>query len=125
MNSTDPFVGMVKKKLTDAELARAIRIDMAAELDAINLYQAHLESTDNPIAQHILQHIMNEEKDHIAEFAELLYHLDPVEAQSVVHAKEEFAEAMQETGVPARPASMPEASGSAAPALTVGSLNEA
>lgn len=130
MGFTDPFIGTERKTLSDAELAQAIRIDMAAELDAINLYQAHLESTDNQLAKQIIQHIMDEEKDHLEEFAQLLYLLDPRQAESAVHAKLEVEELgaqpaliVEAPGATAVPE--PKAAESAAPAmatLTVGSL---
>ena len=51
MPQTEPFTYIVPRKLTDAELARALRLDAAAELDAMNLYQAHIEATDNDDAR--------------------------------------------------------------------------
>ena len=66
MPQTNPFHAMVPRKLTDSELARAIRLDMEAELDAINLYAAHIEATDNEDAKAILRHVMDEEREHAA-----------------------------------------------------------
>ncbi len=80
MPQTHPFHAMVPRKLTDSELARAIRLDMEAELDAINLYAAHLEATDNEEAKAILQHVMDEEREHAALFWELIARLDPAQA---------------------------------------------
>lgn len=80
MSLTDPFVGLVPRKMTDAELARAIRQNVAAEIDAINLYAAHMDATDNESARRILAHIIDEEKEHLAEFLELLKILDPTQA---------------------------------------------
>jgi rubrerythrin len=120
MDFTDPFTGTERKRLTAAELAQAIRIDMAAELDAINLYQAHLESTDNPVAQAIIGHILAEEKDHLQEFAQLLYVLDPQQAEAVEHARAELAET---TGAPLD-AAPPSMSASSPGGFTVGSLKD-
>jgi hypothetical protein len=86
MDLTDPFVGLVPRKLSDEELARAIRLNVAAEVDAINLYAAHLEATDNQAARKILAHIIDEEKEHLAEFLELLKVLDPKQAQELGEA---------------------------------------
>ena len=80
MPQTDPFHSVVPRKLTDAELARAIRLDIEAELDAINLYAAHVEATDNEDARRVLAHIMDEEKEHAALFLELILRLDPAQA---------------------------------------------
>ncbi|OPZ82358.1 MAG: Ubiquinone biosynthesis protein COQ7 [bacterium ADurb.Bin429] len=122
MDFTDPFVGRARRTLSDAELAQAIRLDMAAELDAINLYQAHLEATDNPVARRVIQHIMEEEKEHLVEFAQLLYQLDPIQAEHAAEAAREFAEAGGEAEeAVTEPA--PAAGVSSAPTgLTVGSL---
>src|SRR5690242_9439280 len=87
MDLTDPFVGMVPRKMTDSELARAIRLNIAAEVDAINLYAAHLDATDNEAARRILAHVIDEEKEHLAEFLELLKILDPKQAQELGEAR--------------------------------------
>ncbi len=81
MPQTNPFHAMVPRKLTDSELARAIRLDMEAELDAINLYAAHIEATDNEEAKAILRHVMDEEREHASLFWELIARLDPAQAQ--------------------------------------------
>lgn len=86
MDLTDPFVGLVPRKLSDEELARAIRLNVAAEVDAINLYAAHLEATDNQAARKILAHIIDEEKEHLAKFLELLKVLDPKQARELGEA---------------------------------------
>ncbi len=86
MSLTDPFVGLVPRKMTDSELARAIRLNVAAEVDAINLYAAHMDATDNESARRILAHIIDEEKEHLAEFLELLKILDPTQALDIEKA---------------------------------------
>jgi len=65
--------------LTHDELVRAIRFMVAAEYEAIQLYQQLAESTDNVLAQNVLQDIANEEKVHAGEFLRLLKELDPEE----------------------------------------------
>jgi rubrerythrin len=87
MDLTDPFVGLVPRKMSDSELARAIRLNIAAEVDAINLYAAHMDATDNEAARRILAHIIDEEKEHLAEFLELLKILDPKQAAELGEAK--------------------------------------
>src|SRR6185436_641997 len=91
MDLTDPFVGMVPRKMTDEELARAIRLNIAAEIDAINLYAAHMDATDNESARKLLAHIIDEEKEHLAEFLELLKILDPKQALELGEAGEKLA----------------------------------
>lgn len=90
MPQTNPFHSMVPRKLTDSELARAIRLDMESELDAINLYAAHIDATDNEEAKAVLRHIMDEEKEHAALFWQLIARLDPTQAQHATEASEKF-----------------------------------
>lgn len=79
---TDPFTGLsLGRKLTDEELARAIRLDLEAELDAINLYSSHLEATEHEEAKKVLGHVIKEEKDHHALFTGLINKLDPEQAE--------------------------------------------
>lgn len=69
----NPFSGKVPdRKLTAGELIRAIRLDLAAEHEAVHLYMAHAEATDNPLAKKVLIDIANEERVHAGEFARLL-----------------------------------------------------
>jgi rubrerythrin len=88
MPQTNPFHHLVPRKMTDAELARAIRLDVEAELDAINLYAAHIDATDNQEAIRVITHVMNEEKEHAALFWRLLQLLDPQQAEEAVTANE-------------------------------------
>jgi uncharacterized protein len=69
----DPFRGKVpERKLTLGELVRAIRLDLSAEEEAVHLYMAHADATDNALAKRVLIDISNEERKHIGEFARLL-----------------------------------------------------
>jgi len=83
MPQTNPFHSLVPRKLSDSELARSIRLNIEAELDAINLYAAHIEATDNEEAKAILQHVMDEEREHAALFWELIARLDPAQAEHI------------------------------------------
>lgn len=72
------FSGLAaKRKLTSAELVRAIRFMIAAEYEAIQLYEQLAESTDNELARRTLFDITNEEKEHVGEFRHLLRLLAP------------------------------------------------
>jgi len=54
----NPFTGMrPDRKLEDRELARALRLSLAAEEEAIHLYEALADSTDNRLAAKVLQDI--------------------------------------------------------------------
>lgn len=81
------------RKLTDQELVRAIRFMIAAEYEAIQLYQQLAESTDNKLAQEVLIDIANEEKVHAGEFLRLLRELDPEEEK---YYQEGYAEVEDE-----------------------------
>ncbi len=75
-----PFNGLKHDRpLTHGELVRAIRFMVAAEYEAIQLYQQLAESTDNVLAQKVLIDIADEEKVHAGEFLRLLRELDPDE----------------------------------------------
>lgn len=77
---SNPFAGLKnERKLTQPELVRAIRFMIAAEYEAIQLYQQTAESTDNQLAREVLTDIANEEKEHAGEFLRLLRELEPEE----------------------------------------------
>ena len=80
------------KKLTHEELVRAIRFMIAAEYEAIQLYQQTAESTDNELAMEVLIDIANEEKEHAGEFLRLLRELDPEEEKFYKEGYEEVEE---------------------------------
>lgn len=80
------------RKLTAEELVRAIRFMIAAEYEAIQLYQQTAESTDNKLAQEVLLDIANEEKEHAGEFLRLLRELDPNEENFYKEGYEEVEE---------------------------------
>jgi rubrerythrin len=80
------------RQLTHEELVRAIRFMVAAEYEAIQLYQQLAESTDNRLAQEVLYDIANEEKEHAGEFLRLLRELDPEEEKFYREGYEEVEE---------------------------------
>ncbi|SDE21906.1 ferritin family protein [Sporomusa acidovorans] len=57
-----PTVALLTRALTD-------------ELQAINKYQQYMEDAEDPEVQQLFCHIMNEEKEHIAEFTAALFEL--------------------------------------------------
>jgi rubrerythrin len=84
------------RKLTDEELIRAIRFMIAAEYEAIQLYQQTAECTDNALAKEVLLDIANEEKEHAGEFLRLLRELDPEEEKFYKEGYEEVEEMIKE-----------------------------
>jgi rubrerythrin len=76
----DPFKGVIPdRELTDRELTRALRQSLAAEEEAIHLYEALADATSNKLAKEVLQDIADEEKVHAGEFQRLLSILLPDE----------------------------------------------
>ena len=70
---TNPFVQNIpQRKMTNAEIVRAIRINVAAELEATSLYEAHAEAIDDPFVKKVLLDIANEERVHVGEFMQVL-----------------------------------------------------
>ena len=89
----NPFSGKIpERKLTREELIRAIRLNIAAEHEAIHLYMAHAEAIDHPLAKEVLIDIANEERVHIGEFERLLEILTGDEAEYIAEGREEVDE---------------------------------
>lgn len=84
------------RRLTDSELIRAIRLTVAAEYEAIQLYEQLAESTDNELAKKVLYDIAKEEAVHAGEFLRLLKELCPTEEGFYEEGAEEVEEMMQE-----------------------------
>lgn len=89
----DPFSGIVpERKLSKEELVRAIRLNIAAEHEAIHLYMAHADATDHPLARKVLIDIANEERVHVGEFERLLEILTGDEDRWVAEGRAEVDE---------------------------------
>ena len=94
-----PFSGLAKdRKLTEAELIRAIRFMVAAEYEAIQLYMQLAESIDNKIAIEVLKDIADEERVHAGEFLKLLHHLAPDEQKYYNEGYEEVEKEIKKLG---------------------------
>lgn len=92
----NPFQGNVNRKLTEEELVQAIRLDIAGELEAIYLYDAHVQATDNVMAKKVISDIRDEEKAHVGELMTLLRTLDPKEAELFASGETEVRELLGE-----------------------------
>lgn len=95
----NPFTGNVNKKMSKEELIQAVRLDIAGELEAIFLYDAHVQATDDEIAKRVLGDIRDEEKAHVGELMSLLRALDPKEAELFANGEQEVAEMLAELGI--------------------------
>jgi rubrerythrin len=89
----NPFSGVVPDRtLTDRELARAIRMALAAEEEAVHMYEAMADASGNALAAKVLQDIADEERVHAGEFQELLRLLLPDEQALLKKGVEEVQE---------------------------------
>lgn len=67
---------------SDIELdLEMLREDLVGELEAINQYQEHIETLENEDAIAVLEHIRDDEKEHVAELVKLIQQLDSVQAE--------------------------------------------
>ncbi len=95
----NPFTGMTPdRKMTPREITRAIRMALAAEQEAVHLYEAMADATDNPLAAAVLQDIADEERVHAGEFQKLLAILVPDEADRLDQGAREVEEMQEELG---------------------------
>jgi rubrerythrin len=114
----NPFSGTVPdRKLTLSELIRAIRLNLAAEHEAVHLYMAHADATDHPLAKEVLTDIANEERVHAGEFQRLLEILTGDEQKWMAEGRAEVDEMATEIGA----STTVEAGGEE---TTIGSLKE-
>jgi len=58
-----------------------LREDLVSELQAINQYHEHILVLENEDAVTALEHIVGEEKQHVAELLRVIQSLDPVQAE--------------------------------------------
>jgi len=116
------FSGMKSDRmLTEAELVRAIRLMVAAEYEAVQMYTQLAESIDNKLSKEVLLDIADEERVHAGEFLRLLQELVPDEpgfyAQGAAEVEAEIAKLAQ-PGSARSPADKKDNP------LTIGSLKE-
>jgi rubrerythrin len=117
----DPFSGNVPAaKMTTAELIRAIRLDLAAEEEAIHQYLAQADAAAHPLAVKVLVDVANEERTHAGEFLRLLQILTGDEDKWLAEGAAEVDTTAAGLAPPPAPASPPQAGGQ----TTIGSLKE-
>jgi len=88
----NPFAGNVARHMTKEELIRALRLDIAAEQEAVHMYTAQAEASDDPLAKAVLLEIADEERQHTGELMELLRRLAPEEAKFLEDGRKEVEE---------------------------------
>ncbi len=90
-----PFNGNKYQRILDRnELIRAIRYSIAAEFEAIQLYEQLRDSIDNEEAKKLLTEVSGDEKEHVGNFMHLLKILAPEEEKFFMKGWEEAAEVM-------------------------------
>lgn len=101
----NPFSGVIPgRKLTDSELIRALRLNLAAEEEAVHLYESHADATDNALAKAVLHDIANEERVHAGEFQRLINILLSDEEALLRDGAAEVDEIAAELGAAGKPA---------------------
>ena len=97
----NPFPGNVERKISKEELIQALRVDIAAELEAMFLYEAHAMATDDSLVKKVLTDIRDEEKEHAGELLALMRYLDPKAAELLYEGHGEVREMMEGLGMDA------------------------
>ena len=82
----------IGKKISKKELIRGVRMMIAAEYEAVQMYMQLAEATDDELAKRVLTDVANEEKVHAGEFLRLLKHLAPDEENFYKEGAEEVEE---------------------------------
>jgi len=92
-NFASPFTVLkADRKLTKSELIRCLRIMVAGEYEAIQLYTQLAESIDDELSKKVLLEIADEERVHAGEFIRLINHLDPEEQKFYKKGAQEVEE---------------------------------
>lgn len=78
------------KKVSESDLNKEIlRVAIAAELDAVSLYEQLAATTDGEDIRKVFLDIAKEEKTHVGEFQALLLREDKEQAEELKRGKEE------------------------------------
>jgi rubrerythrin len=78
-----PFEEKNDEQLAVEDDLEMLREDLIGELQAINQYQQHIESLESEEAVTILEHIIEDEKEHVAELLGVIQNLDTVQAEKL------------------------------------------
>jgi rubrerythrin len=84
------------RKLTSKELARALRLSIADEYEAIQVYSQIAEATEDEGVRAVIMDIVGEEQRHASQFWELLAEVDPSEHVAWEKAVKENKALMEE-----------------------------
>ncbi|MFC2050148.1 rubrerythrin [Chloroflexota bacterium] len=76
--SFDEETGIEDGRELDLE---TLREGLITELQAINQYQEHIDTLEDEEAIRVLEHIRDDEKEHVSKLVKLIQKLDPVQAE--------------------------------------------
>ena len=65
----------------DSKILTNLREDLVGELEAINQYQNHIDETDDEKIRKVLDHIRDDEKEHVAELIKIIRKLDNIQEE--------------------------------------------
>lgn len=95
-----PFsILQANKKITKEELIRGVRLMVAAEYEAVQMYLQLADATDDILAKKVLTDVANEERVHAGEFLRLLKHLAPDEESFYTQGAHEVEDEMKKLGL--------------------------
>jgi len=106
----------------DHEALAALRKDIILELDAVNIYTEHYDRIENEEVRALLAHIIEEEKEHVAEFMEMVNRFDEVQAGEFSEEHVELVKQGRAQEIESEEAEQLEAPATPSGSLTVGSL---
>ena len=84
------------RTVNNRELARAIRLAITAEHDAVHLYELIADATTNVFIKKVMQDVANEEKVHVGEFEKILSVIDVEDSSFLEEGRTEVEEMMTE-----------------------------
>ena len=87
--------GVESSGMVDFDTLQKARQDLIGEIQAVMEYDAHINTTNNRVAQETWKNIKNEELTHVGELLGLLNYLDPSQKQYVQKGFAEFMERLK------------------------------
>ncbi len=67
------------------QLLIMLREDLMGELQAINQYQAHIDNIEEEEIRDLLEHIRDDEKEHVAELTHLISRVDAIQREKFLN----------------------------------------
>ncbi|WP_312336578.1 demethoxyubiquinone hydroxylase family protein [Anaerospora hongkongensis] len=67
------------------QLLIMLREDLMGELQAINQYQAHIDNIEEAEIKELLEHIRDDEKEHVAELTHLISRVDAIQREKFLN----------------------------------------